>query len=416
MSAIITNIIKILNSNDKLITHCYKNKDDLTCISKRLVDKINSYLKTQSDEEANQKEIIRQAVRKAHELHESDIVFFKNDCIFIKFFDTSKVKIICEEEKGTIACRYNGLDEDELKLFYDNFCTAKESDDFYREAAREFVDVYLIEKKIDNETYEKNVFQYIQSIINEKLTSKYDKNDVFFKGFSGYVFRIHFEEMFEYIAHFILFEVSMLNKQVIGFLNYYSLDVIVVNGKKYKVPQIKAESGLKWNVVSMMSIVKIYNKVALSIEQINLKRELLAKKLNEFCIGELSPTEYNNMINKSIDEAVLEINATARKESALKDALDMSKNDDERKKLKDDIKNIKGELQSLAENKKKLGEKLIKQHALMQYNNVKKEIDSINRQQKRDEKILQQNEEAYLSIKTSLIKALISKKQYSQKP
>ncbi|PNV84033.1 MAG: hypothetical protein C0627_02400 [Sulfurimonas sp.] len=122
------------------------------------------------------------------------------------------------------------------------------------------------------------------------------------------------------------------------------------------------------------------------------------------------------MINKSIDEAVLEINATARKESALKDALDMSKNDDERKKLKDDIKNIKGELQSLAENKKKLGEKLIKQHALMQYNNVKKEIDSINRQQKRDEKILQQNEEAYLSIKTSLIKALISKKQYSQKP
>ncbi|MCK9472938.1 hypothetical protein [Sulfurimonas sp.] len=411
MSATIINIIKILNSNENLITHCYKGKDDLTCISEKLVDKINAYLKTESEEEANQKELIRQAVREAHNLHESDIVFFKNDCIFIKFFDTSKVKIIPEEEKGTIAGRYNGLDEDELKLFYDNFCSAKESDDFYREAAREFIDIYIIEKKIDNETYEKYVFQYIQSIINEKLTSKYDKNEIFFKGFSGYVFRIHFEEMFEYIAHFILFEVSMLNKQVIDFLNYYSLNVIVVNGKKYKVPQIKAQSGLKWNVVSMMSIVKIYNKVALSIEQINSKRELLAKELSEFSTAKLSPIEYNSMINKNIDEITLEINAALRRQITLEDVLATSKDEKEGKKLKDDIRNIKNLLQSLADNKKKLSEKLIKQHVLMQYNNIKKDMDSLKRQQKRDEKILQQNEEAYLSIKTSLIKALIAKKR-----
>lgn len=206
----------------------------------------------------------------------------------------------------------------------------------------------------------------------------------------------------------------MLNKQIISFLNYYSLDIIVVNGKKYKVPQIKAESGLRWSVVSMMSIVKIYNKVALSIEQINFKRELLQKKLCEFNIGELSPMEHNNMINKNIAKTISEINATIRRENTIRDVLNISKNDDERKKLKEDMKNIKNELQTLADNKKKLSEKLIKQQALIEFNNIKKDEDSLKRQQKRDEKILQQNEEAYLSIKTSLVKALISKKQYLQ--
>lgn len=140
------------NIDQNLIIHCYKSRDDLSCISEKLVDKINAYLKTKSDDEANQKDLIRQAIRKAHELHENDIIFFKNNSIFIKLFDTSKVKVIREEERGTIASRYNGLDEEELKLFYDNFCSAKESDDFYREAAREFVNTYLIDKKLDNET------------------------------------------------------------------------------------------------------------------------------------------------------------------------------------------------------------------------------------------------------------------------
>ncbi|MCK9453858.1 hypothetical protein [Sulfurimonas sp.] len=59
MSAIITNIIKILNDNQNLIIHCYKSRDDLSCISEKLVDKINAYLKTKSDDEANQKDLIR---------------------------------------------------------------------------------------------------------------------------------------------------------------------------------------------------------------------------------------------------------------------------------------------------------------------------------------------------------------------
>lgn len=405
----IKNVVDIINSNENLITCGYKNKDDLTRISKKLLDKINTSLKDMVEEK--KRETIKKGVRKALGLNRNDIVFFKNGYIFIKLFDMSKIKKITESEKGTIASRYNGLDEKELESFYKNFCSIKESNNFYHDVAKKFVDTYMLDKKIDNETYEKYVFQFIQSLINEHLVSTFDRNDIFFKGFSGYVFRIHFQEVFGYIANFILFEVSKSNKYMIEFLNYYSLDIIVNEGKKYKIPEIKAESGLKWNVVSMMSIVKIYTKAIVSIETLEAKKESLNNKISEFYVGDVSPIEHNAKITKEIENMAQEFFYCSRKQDAYYDTLQITHNENKREELKNDIKAIKSELQVLTNKKKKLTEKLVTQTDLNKYINIQKEIDSINRQQKRDEKILSQNQDAYLSIKNSLIKALISKKQ-----
>lgn len=405
----IKNVVDIINSNENLITCGYKNKDDLTRISKKLLDKINTSLKDMVEEK--KRETIKKGVRKALGLNRNDIVFFKNGYIFIKLFDMSKIKKITESEKGTIASRYNGLDEKELESFYKNFCSIKESNNFYHDVAKKFVDTYMLDKKVDNETYEKYVFQFIQSLINEHLVSTFDRNDIFFKGFSGYVFRIHFQEVFGYIANFILFEVSKSNKYMIEFLNYYSLDIIVNEGKKYKIPEIKAESGLKWNVVSMMSIVKIYTKAIVSIETLEAKKESLNNKISEFYVGDVSPIEHNAKITKEIENMAQEFFYCSRKQDAYYDTLQITHNENKREELKNDIKAIKSELQVLTNKKKKLTEKLVTQTDLNKYINIQKEIDSINRQQKRDEKILSQNQDAYLSIKNSLIKALISKKQ-----
>lgn len=410
MQNTLNGLIKIINSNQDLITHGYRGKDDLTCISRELMEKINLFLEDNKKSDIDKREVIKKAIRKTLKLHESDIVFLKDELGFIKFFDTSKIRIIDESEKDTAAARYNGLNEEELKSFYNNFCSIKESDGFYYKIARKFVDDYLLDKKIDNHAYEKQVFQLIQSIINDHLINTFDRNDIFFKGFSGYIFRMHFQDVFGYIAGFILFEISISNKHIISFLNYYSLDVIVMDGKRYKVPEIKAESGLKWNVVSMMSIVKVYNKALISKDSIQIKKDALKKEIAEFYVEDISPIEYNNEINKNIEKVSDEFLYCSRKQDSFMDALNITKDEKEREKIKENIKTIKDELRALTEKKKSLTQKLLSQSNLLKYNNIKKEIDLLNRQQKRDEKILLQNEDAYLSIKNSLIKALISKK------
>jgi hypothetical protein len=53
---------------------------------------------------------------------------------------------------------------------------------------------------------------------------------------------------------------------------------------------------------------------------------------------------------------------------------------------------------------------MVNKSDLYRYNNTKKDIDALTRQEKREEKILEQNESAFLSIKNSLIKALTSKR------
>lgn len=407
----IESIALVINSNENLVTYAYKNKDDLIHIAKNLLKKIDALLKDIAEEEEKRRELIKQGIRKALGLHENDIIFFKDGYIYIKLFDIKKVKKVKESEKNTIANRYNGLDEKELESFYKNFCNAKESNNFYKSAAKKFVDTYMIEKKIDNETYEKYVFEFIQSIINKHLIENFDRNDVFFKGFSGYVFRIHFQEVFGHIADLMLFEISMSNKYMIEFLKYYSLDVIVCNGKKYKIPQIKAESGLKWNVVSMLSIAKVYTKAMNSIESLETKKDEFEKKLAELYVGGISPVEYNVKINKEIDKTSQEIFYCSKKQDAFHDMLHVTIDEDKKEELKNDITAIKNKLQELSAQKKSLEGKLYNQAKLNKYTAMRKEIDGIVRQQKRAEKILSQNEEAYLSMKNSLLKALISKKQ-----
>jgi len=403
-------IIDIIDSNEDLIEYDYNGKKDLICIKKELSLKINSFIKKITDEEINKKELLKYGVRKAFELHQSDIVIIKNNQIFIKLFDNEKVREVSENEKNTIANRYNGLDESELVSFYNNFFLKEEHKNFFNFVAEQFVDIYLLEKQINNVTYEKYSFSLIQSIISEELVNTFDHSDEFFKGFSGYVFRIHFKEVFGHIANLILSEISASNKLMMDFLKYYSLNIVVLNGKKYKVPEIEAANGLKWNVASMMSIVKIYTKTDASLEAIKTTKETLDKEISELYIGELSPMEYNSNIAKAIEKISQELVYGSNRLNIYVDSLDSSNNEDEKATLKEDIKKIKHDLQLQRDSKAQLESKMISRSDLTKYNNLKKQIDAIGRQERREEKILSQNRSAYMSIKNSLVKALTSKK------
>lgn len=403
-------IIEIITANEDLIEYDYKGKEDLISITKGLKMKIISFVSKINNEEVNKKELIKHAVREAFELENNDIVIIKKDQIFIKLLDDFEVKEIPEEEKNTIASRYNGIDEEKLKSFYDEIFSQEENKDFFYFAAEEFVDIHFLEKKIDNVNYEKNAFSIVQSIITDMLIDSFDHHEDFFKGFSGYIFRIHFKEVFGHVADIILAELSSSNEYIINFLKYYSLDVVVLNGKKYKVPRIEAENGLKWNVASMMSIVKIYVKARVSLEEIEEDIESLTEEIEDLYVNNLSLLEYNNALKKELDKEFQEISYLSQKLNLYIDTYDSSKDEKEKHNLKPEIMKIKHELLKHKDQQALYNSKIVSKEILTKYTDIKREIDALRRQEKRDNRILKQNEESYLSIKNSLVKALTSKK------
>lgn len=403
-------IIDMIEQNDDLIEHNYNNKDDLICLQKELTLKLTHFVNKINNEEINKKELLKYAIREAFELYKGDIIIIKNSQIFIKLFNESSVKEISEEEKNTVANRYNGLDENELESFYNDFFLKEQNKNFFYFVAEEFVDTYMLEKKIDNFAYEKHVFSLIHSIVTEHLISSFDKNDSFFKGFSGYIFRIHFKEVFNHIANLILSELSASNRYIMEFLKYYSLNIVVLDGKKYKVPEIEASNGLKWNVVSMMSIVKIYIKTEISLETTREQIEELEDSAKELYINSLSPVEYNSNITKEMEKISQNIIYLTKRLNIYASSLDTPKESEEANDLKNDIREIQREIQLKKEEKNRLSLQMATKAQIVKYSNIKREIDSLNRHAKRDEKILAQNKSAYLSIRNSLVKALTSKK------
>jgi hypothetical protein len=356
------------------------------------------------------KDFIKAYIRAAFDLKENAVVISKNGNLFLKIIDESVQKKVEDKDKNTVKNRYNGVEENELKSFYDEFFEDEENKNFFFEIAKEFVEIYFDNRKISNNEYEKNVFSYIQQITLEKLMRIYDDEDGFFLGFAGYIFRIHFKEVFTYISELILDEIALSNVYMMNFINYYSQDILVVNGIKYKIPHIEAENGLRWTVPSMLSIVKIYTKAKKSIQHLKKEKETYQKRVQKFYVNGLSPIKNNEILLNEKAGIEIEIEHSIRSIRTLNDRLDRTKNPERKQILQEEILKEKEKLKQIKSRKEDTLKNIVKQSGLTQYITLQKELDTLNRKLQREKKILKQNTTAYNSIKESLVKALISKK------
>ena len=404
-------IVEVIELNDELIQYDYKAKENQILIPKSIVKKLSAHMSKIGIKESDFKEAIKLSIKRGFELCSNDIVISKNGEFFIKLYDKIDKHQVDEKDKNTLAGRYNGIEKEELELFYDEFFQERENKNFFLYVAKEFVDTYLKSKKITNEVYEKNVFSYIHTITFERLVKIYDDSDGFFTGFAGYIFRIHFKEVFEYIADLILDEIAMSNNTIIDFLKYYSQDIIVFGGKKYKVPSLESKDGLRWNVGSMLSITKIYIKSKKTVKSLQQESLELNKQVQKSYIGNLTPLEYQTAQIQKRQSFDSDIDHHNKKLERYVDLLSQINNEDQRSEMKKDIHALKDTVAKLLQEKKNLSDESIDKGTLSQYTHMQKEIDSVNRQLKREQRIIAQNKTAYQSIRESLIKALISKKQ-----
>lgn len=406
----IDEIIDIIHDNEDFVEFNYKGNENQILIQKELRDMIFDFVYCIENEKVNRKELVKYVLSLTFELDEHDIILIKESSIFIKLLAHIKKKVVKEEEKCTIANRFNGIEEEELINFYTEFFST-DNKIFCSATAKEFVNKYFIEEKIDNAEYEKNVFSYIQEIIIKQLNKAFDKNDEFFKGFAGYVFRIHFQEVFYHISDLILHELYISNTYMSDFLKYYSLNIIVVNGIKYQIPAIEADNGLKWNVISITSIAKVYIKVKLSIEKLYENLSHLEKEASVLCKGKVKPTEYNDKLLKQKNKLVEEISYETKELSISSDRHDITKDKDEKENLKKKLREIKKKIADLKHEKGTLSSKVLDSDVIKKYTQFEVEIQRCKRQIKAEQKILEQNTESFISVKKSIIKVLISKKK-----
>ena len=410
-SEYLDSIIKLIESNYGLIEYDYKGQENQILIPTSMVEKISTHMLKTGIKESDFKEAIKLSIKRGFELSNNDIVISKDGAFFIKLYAKIHKHKIDEKDKNTIANRYNGIDEEELEDFYNEFFQESENKRFFKYVAQEFVNTYLKSKKITNAIYEKNVFSYIHTIVFERLVEIYDDSDGFFTGFAGYIFRIHFKEVFEHIADLILNEIAISKTTIIEFLKYYSQDVILVGGKKYKVPSLESREGLRWNVGSMLSITKIYIKSKKAIKNLQQESIYLNKEIQKLYVGNLTPLEYQSaQIQKrqSFDSDIAHHN---KKLERYVDLLSQIDNEEKRSEMKKEVHALKKMVSKLLQGKKDLSEESIDKGTLSQYTHMQKQIDSISRQLKREQRIITQNKTSYQSIRESLIKALISKKQ-----
>jgi len=404
-------IIDIVNSNDNLVEHDYKGKKNQVLVSKELTDKIVAFTNGAKDDDENLKDTVKLVVRRVFNLCDSDLVLFKNGSTFIKLFAEDVKQVINEKTSTPVAKRFNGIDENELIIFHEDFFQKDEHQDFFLSIAEEFIEIYFNKKRISNSEYEQNVFSYILKITFEHLISIYNDDNEFFTGFAGYIFRIHFNEVFEYIADIMLERISLGSDFMVKFLSYYSAGIIVSDGHKYQVPSIKTDSGLRWSVVSMLSIAKLYSKTIKTISTLEQNIQESELLIDELYIDDLSPLEYHMDIVKDKKKIELEVSSIKKELDQLSISKLSEKDETKREAIQQEIIALKDELLDLKEDKENLDKTDVDKNVIQEYITLQKELDTIKRQLNRLYKIIEQNKESYLSLRDALVKALTSKKQ-----
>jgi hypothetical protein len=138
---------------------------------------------------------------------------------------------------------------------------------------------------------------------------------------------------------------------MIDFLKYYSLNIVIVNGEKYMVPPLETEEGLKWNVISMLSIAKVYTRTRTSVNKLQKEIYVVDEQILKLFVNEVSPVEYNKLFMKEKQKLSDQLRKEGRVLEDMLDSVHKAKNENIKDGIKRDIERAK---QDVRETKKSI--------------------------------------------------------------
>ncbi len=414
LEALKDTIKQLFLANKQFVYKEYNNKKDQILIDAKLISKLQRVIGVETTDTNLQKEVLKQTLRSIFQLKEEDLLIFKNGHAFIKLI-TKLDRCIPQGRKNTNEVRYNGFDEKELITFYNEFFDDEDISKLTEKVTEKFINKFIIQKSISNDEYEKKVFAYIKDLFYEFLQKRFENRDEFLLGFSGYLFRINFEQVFIQIAEKMLEKAAKGNHATKNFLEYYSQEIIIQNGQKYRVPQIESKSGHRWKIVSIIPIARIYFSTYANITELKNKIETLKKeKQIKFGIntGGMTPLQKQKKIKEKIRSLSSELKEQLYVIESIHSKITTKKlSAQESEELKKRLLFEKNEAEKIKNERERYKKMLIPDEKLLKYQKLQRELDLLQRELNNKRKLLEQNSPSFQEIKTALLHALTQKKK-----
>ena len=415
-------IIDIIQNNRRSIEYPYNDREDQIAILGKIRRHINSEI-IETDEAVNKKELVRYAIKKALELDERDVVVNLQRKYIVKLFKRNTLlnpKAKEPKQKDEDERRFQGYNADDLSAHYDELINDIDINAFLDDTMALLFAGKLNFDEVTNNYYEKNVLSLVRNTIAQELQQHVSQNEDYVIGLAGYIFRHNFVEVHKRIAVEIFELFANKSENAARFLSYYSGKIIIDEGKRYSMPELVTPDGKRWNIPAVTSIATMWlhsrdESISLETKLENLNEEYTSIATRyESLSGQLdSHTETYNVLLKQLKEVEDTISKKVRKFRAENHSGSSEKNELELSKI------THVDRQKIATIK----EKMLKMKPMMdsakndlneikhKYFELKDKKQSMEAEVKTLRKNLNINSDAFHSILSSLVKALMQRKK-----
>ncbi|HEX5329509.1 hypothetical protein [Sulfuricurvum sp.] len=294
---------RMLHTNSSILLDILARKTDfsplpyLVSIPEQIRDSIiENFLQLDNNME-HVRQSVRRQVEEIFDLDAKDITFFLRGRISIRFY-TPPQKFADGVDK-----RFGGESVEDMEAMYNAY---------FPKGAWEYVEPILgevIEEKlnfgvIDNLTFTRTFIPVFRSMIEILLLEIIRKEDrVKIEGFTGYVLRQLFHDIFVYTAKNLLQFVEIRDKNAEAFIKYFTDEIVVdASGNRIQKYAIVDSKQQRWNYSSILSIIMQYKQVK---QKLSTQKETISVCENELahCQGELAVEKSNrdSVANKLAD-------------------------------------------------------------------------------------------------------------------
>jgi hypothetical protein len=257
----------------------------------------------------NARQVIRSQVDKVFTLDARDIIFFLRGRITIRHYTPPK-KFAEGADK-----RFNGESIEDMQIMYDRY---------FPEGAWSHIESILGEVLaeklnfglIDNLTFTRTfvpVFRSMIEILLLDIIKPAERHKI--EGFTGFVLRENFHNIFVFTAKNLLQFIENRDKNAETFIKYFNDEIIIdANGQKVQKYAIVDAKQQKWNFSAIVSIMMQYKQVKQKI--IGQKEAILTAESDlNHCQSELTVEKNGKEV---INEKMIELQETlAENDSAI---------------------------------------------------------------------------------------------------
>jgi len=223
----------------------------------------------------------------------------------------------------------------------------------------------------------------------------------------------------EYIAIEIFEKITDKDTNARNFLNYYTGQIYVENGKRYIIPEIVTDDGKRWNINSLMSTASVWLRTRALLLKSKAQYQNIDQKLSEIMPDYTSAKQHLDVhnhehslylkkfkeVNQKVEEAMGQLNREIKTVMAItkESALEFQIRQDNQI-----LKEIKQRLNILMTQKAEKEKKFIDIEKI--HTELMRERSALSQKMQAFERDLAVGSDAFHSILSSVVKALMKRK------